>query len=402
MSSSFVKIFKNSLELQENFTGIFQQLNQNQKKFKFISIIGKARTGKSAFVNCLISHWEKENLKIFETSDLDEHCTNGVDWYQCKNVNIVILDFQGIFLHDSSQDIKLLLLAYLISDVIIFNEPHLLTSATLALFEPMLTFLNFVDINSDKLKHPKLIFRIKDKQLKLDPTENMTKMLAPQEDQFQNIRECIHQLFDDPFAIYTNSLDRAEMKMMQENNFFNIIENKDTNFSEAIFKIDEYLSCVPGSRTMQEFLNDVPKIIKRINTEKKIKFEELDVVKNLAKSEIFSFINDLDKGVYAEIKVDGTQCVFDGNIVPRMLEKDRILKEVHKKFRNTPKAVRDDSLLKFSSELQAVIDKAQNENKRLAEQLILTILKKHNLFNFNLHLPTYPRGNPKFFKKFWN
>ena len=109
---------------------------------KIISVIGKARTGKSTLVNVLISKWSNKNTSIFKMSDSGDHCTNGVDYYYIKHLNIILLDFQGIYLGDSSQDSKLLLLAYLLSDVIIFNENKMLSNNTLSQFEPMLSFIH--------------------------------------------------------------------------------------------------------------------------------------------------------------------------------------------------------------------------------------------------------------------
>ena len=119
---------------------------------KVISVIGKARGGKSSFMNLLISKWSNVNTTIFKMGDNGDHCTNGVDYYYIKQLNIILLDFQGIYLGDSSQDSKLLLLAYLLSDVIIFNENKMLSNNTLSQFEPMLSFIQYIDT-----KHLKMV-----------------------------------------------------------------------------------------------------------------------------------------------------------------------------------------------------------------------------------------------------
>lgn len=114
----------------------------NDKPLYVLSIIGKARTGKSTLLNCIISHLKNESETIFMTSNTDEHCTHGIDYHvlELQDKIYLILDVQGIKYHDSSLDAKMILFVYLISNIIIFNEKNIISNATLNSLQPLSTF----------------------------------------------------------------------------------------------------------------------------------------------------------------------------------------------------------------------------------------------------------------------
>jgi ABC-type phosphonate transport system ATPase subunit len=116
-SSKLVEIKDNLLVLNKIDIGKYT----NELPITVFSIIGTARTGKSTLLNCISSYLLKKNIKIFNTDDTDEHCTIGIDMYYFEKERIVLLDCQGLKLDDSSNDTKLLLIIYLISDCIIYK-----------------------------------------------------------------------------------------------------------------------------------------------------------------------------------------------------------------------------------------------------------------------------------------
>ncbi len=341
---------------------------------KIISVIGKARTGKSTLMNLLISKWSNTNTTVFKMSDIGEHCTNGVDYYYIKELNIILLDFQGIYYCDSSQDSKLLLLAYLLSDVIIFNENKMLTNITLSQFEPMLLFIQYMNKDDNKKCNPKLIFRITDVNLNIDPTTNMHQMLTHQDDQFQSIRDCINELFDEPFAINTNNLDRSEFKLLKEENFMGILNENENGFNNAINKINDYLSCCKPQRTFGSFINDIRLIITYINKEQRIDFKELDVVANLAIRNVLGYILQIDQSIYNDIIVDGAQKTYEDNLVSRIIKRDEIIEDIHKKFKSIPKNIIDSELPKFTDKINPLIEKATTDNLEMAQNLLKDII----------------------------
>ena len=357
---------------------------KSDNKVKIISVVGKARTGKSTLMNLLISKWYGINKTIFKMSDTGEHCTNGVDYYYIESHNIILLDFQGIYLGDSSQDSKLLLLAYLLSDVIIFNENKMLSNNTLGQFEPMLSFIQYIDTKHLKC-NPKLIFRIADVNLDIEPTTNMHQMLLKQDDQFQSIRECINELFDEPFAINTKNLDRSEFKLLKQENFIGILDEKENGFNNAITKINEYLECIEPKRTVSNFFSDVNHIIQSINEESKIDFRKLDIVLNLANYEILEYISNIDKTepnrlLYSDIIVDGTQKLYIDNLVSRINTRDSIISIIYTKFNTIPKSIIGNMIPKFTDIINPIIEKASDANYMMAKIKLKSILDSYNLY----------------------
>ena len=366
-------------------------INNIEKQIKVISIIGKARTGKSTFLNCLLTYWKSDTQNIFTMSSTGKHCTNGIDIYNISEEGIILLDFQGIYLGDSSNDPKLLLLAYLLSDVIIFNEVKMLSNITLQQFEPMLSFINYLKgKTTSELDNfnPKLIFRISDMSLDIEPTSNMQDMLKEEDDQFQAIRECINDLFDTPYAVCTKNLDRSELDLLKKNQFKEVLESTENGFDDAISKINEYLECCESRKTISIFLEDLPKILKNINEEKAIDFKKLDIVKSIGENEILKWVLSLGNDIYTDIPVDGTSETYK-NVIKRQEEMEKIIKDLDKTFKSIPKTIRDEHSSILRKKITEKINKAIQGNKTMAEKLMSDLLETHLLkptkFNLNIH-----------------
>jgi hypothetical protein len=368
-----------------------EDINNIEKQIKVISIIGKARTGKSTFLNCLLTYWKSDTQNIFTMSSSGKHCTNGIDIYNISEEGIILLDFQGIYLGDSSNDPKLLLLAYLLSDVIIFNEVKMLSNITLQQFEPMLSFINYLKgKTTSELDNfnPKLIFRISDMSLDIEPTSNMQDMLKEEDDQFQAIRECINDLFDTPYAVCTKNLDRGELDLLKKNQFKEVLDSTENGFDDAISKINDYLECCESRKTISIFLEDLPKILKNINEEKAIDFKKLDIVKSIGENEILKWVLSLGNDIYTDIPVDGTSETYK-NVIKRQEEMEKIVKDLDKTFKSIPKTIRDEHSSILRKKIIEKIDKAIQGNKTMAEKLMSDLLEKHLLkptkFNLNIH-----------------
>ncbi len=374
--SSLITITTNDSNKKElYYNADFSKYNKNDK-IKVVSVIGKARGGKSTLLNLLLSKWNDSNQTIFKMSASGEHCTNGIDYYYCEDENIMLLDFQGIYLGDSSQDSKLLLIAYLLSDIIIFNENKMLSNNTLSQFEPMLSFIHYAKSEELKKFNPKLIFRISDMSLDIDSTTNMHQMLQPQNDQFQSIRDCINNLFDEPFAINTNTLDRSEIRFLRDENFIGILENEENNFDNAIIKITDYIDCCENTKTFEQFINNTKKIVNNINNETRIDFKKLDVVLNLANTEILKYILEIDNSIYNIIDVDGTQKLYEENLVKRINQRDEIIKDIYNKFKTIPKNIIDENLSKFTDKINPLIENSKKFNEIMAIDIVVQNIKK--------------------------
>ena len=234
---SFITKTDGSEESDIVLTKISPKLNLDEEKYRIISIIGKARMGKSTLLNCIISYLSDDNRYIFNTSDLGEHCTHGITYFIYKNY--IFLDCEGIQKDDSINDVKLLLFSYLLSDIIIFNETSDFSNSSIQSLLPLTAFSNFINLEEIK-KKPNLIIRISNYDLKTDINETIHKTLnIKRKDNYQSIRNTILQLFNNINGISTTSLARDEQRDLKNKMFLNMMneENKFLTSIETIIKI---------------------------------------------------------------------------------------------------------------------------------------------------------------------
>jgi len=165
---------------------------KTDKPLKIISIIGNARQGKSTLINAyLATHNIYPQFKI---NDALEHCTTGIDAIKVEfdDYDLVFLDCQGINMGDSQCDYKLLSFTYIVSNIIIYNNPKILDNNVLKSLEQLSYCITFLNSNCEK----QLIFRITDFGLKTDnPYKMVDNLLKPCDDHVKTIRESIKMLF---------------------------------------------------------------------------------------------------------------------------------------------------------------------------------------------------------------
>jgi hypothetical protein len=315
------ELFLNNLGIEDN------------NKISIFSIIGTARTGKSTLLNCIGSYLLKKNVKIFNIDDTDEHCTIGIDMYYFKDNNIVLLDCQGLKLDDSSNDPKLLLIIYLISDCIIYNQRSMLNNDIFETLQPLATFINYIENITYK---PKLIFRILDSELKFEPKKLLDKTLSPKKDQYQNTREAMINLFDSIELFITNSLDRSEKKLLEQHKFYDFLLAKENNFMSTIEKI---LTKKTNNKSLDIWYNSINTFITNINTNKKIDFNKLDIYQICVEKEILEFKLTIDTDNYKDFSCGILQSDYEKIVVPKIEYKDNILKLFHSKFNMASKKI---------------------------------------------------------------
>lgn len=343
MSQPFVKIENKKLQLKAKLD--FAKLGD----VKVVSILGKARMGKSSFLNCIASYLAKDNKKIFSSMGGGEHITKGIDFYHIPEQNILLLDSQGLAHYDAQHDPILLLFVYLVSDVIIFNERMMLQNEALKLLEPVCAFLNFVDV--DDIIKPSLFFRISDCDLNpSDAEKNLNKIMAEYPDQYQSIRASITHLFQEPLRIVpTTSLDKAPKAFIDAGTFKPLLSDEDNGFKSAIEAILATVT-YPSKQKNQNIAN-LPRIIEQINNNQKIDISKLDVVQLTTYKEIRDWIDQQPKENYAPITVDGTQKSFEENVVPRQNKKKAILTAFSKRFKSVPDSVKESHHAKLAADL---------------------------------------------------
>jgi len=365
MSQPFVKIENKKLQLKAKLD--FAKLGD----VKVVSVLGKARMGKSSFLNCIASHLAKSNKKIFSSMGGFEHITKGIDFYHIPEQNILLLDSQGLAHYDSQHDPVLLLFIYLISDVIIFNERMMLQNEALKLLEPVCAFLNFVDL--DDIVKPTLFFRISDgDQLGNEANKNLEKIMSEYPDQYQSIRTSIRHLFQDPLQIVkTNSLDKAPKAFIDAGTFKPLLDDEENGFKGAI---DTILATVlHPSENKNKNLANLHRIIEQINNNQKIDISKLDVVQLTTNYEILEWIQQQPKENYAPITVDGTQKSFEENVLPRQNKKKAVLTAFTKRFKSVPDSVKESHHAKLAADLAEPIILAITDSTGKAEERVRNI-----------------------------
>ena len=199
-----------------------------------ISIVGDARKGKSTFLNLIINYLTNENKEYFKMDDGLSHCTLGIDYYQYGEY--LFLDCQGLNYQNSSNDPKLLLLIYSISNIIIYNDKNVINNNVFTTLQPMAMFLNTFksSINNSII----LYFRVSDYDLDGNPKSLLDNILIEQNDQFNNVRESIKKLFSSIEINTTDIIDRTDKIHFKNRDFNKILElNGFNSIIKEIFQI---------------------------------------------------------------------------------------------------------------------------------------------------------------------
>ena len=352
----------------------------NLESVKVLSILGKARMGKSTFLNAIVSKLQEDNVKVFNCQTGIEHCTIGVDYYYLPDHNLLLLDSQGLANGDAQHDPALLLFIYLISDVIIFNDSKILQNEALKLIEPICAFMTYIE---DMDKKPHLVFRLSDGKLVKDTKKNLENVLAPHEDQYQSIRNSIVELFMDPIQLVkTETLDRAEENLMDSNSYLDLLAIQDNGFDRTISHILELLE---STTPKPNILQNLPKIVDMINTNSKITIDKLDVVGLLATNEVMSWINEIEPALYSPLQVDGSQAMYDANVEPRIAEVKKKIAAFKRRFNKLSPTVKNKHLQTLEQKLQEPIRLARQQSVQKAEQTVSYAVATY--LNKNYQLP---------------
>jgi hypothetical protein len=381
--NKFINIDKGIIELLSNI-----KLPTNNKPISILSILGPARRGKSTLINCIISTLLNTNYNSFKTSDTDEHCTYGIDYtvIETEDKNILFLDVQGMGLHDSSNDCKILLYIYLISDLIIFNERNIIDNRTLDNLLPLTSFITYINesILIEQNKHPKIIFRISDQDLKMDPQENLNKVLEFKNDQYQNVRESIKKLFSELVAIKTETLEKSEKSLLENKNYNSFLLIKQNNFKNVCDYIIQEIHKCNKFNNCSTYYEYIQRIALDLNENKKIDWDKLDLTKQISKQEIDEWIKDnVNEKYYKNIEVNGTQDQYEKFVVPLKENIDKIILNYDNYFVNTTPLIRDEEKKKIYYKLYFIYSNAYEQTKNKSTSKIIE--KSRDIMNKNFN-----------------
>jgi len=392
-SIPFVKIVEGKMKLLEHL-----QFAEDET-IRIVSILGKARMGKSTFLNSIVSRIEGVTVAPFQTQDDDEHCTHGMDAYYCVKQKLLLLDCQGLALEDSSHDPALLLFAYLISDTIVFNERMMLQNEALKLMEPICTFMTY--INVEEVQKPRLFFRISDADIVKSPQKNLEKVMVAYNDQYQSIRESIAHLFQPDIGIVkTNALDKDAKEILKTGDYYSLFSHPTIGFDTAI---DELIESLPRGQFATLWKSKMPKIVENINRNEKISIDKLDLVGLNARIEIMEWTNKLPASLFSQIHVDGTQETFDRNVAPYKMKKAATLQEFTRIFASVTNTIKEPYYAKLEERLTVPFTEADTRSRKFAEDRLKSPLSE--MLNHPFALITNATGSlthldPLFFESY--
>ena len=386
MSLPFIKIVSDKLSLQATLP------IPDDAEVRVVSILGKARMGKSTFLNAIVSKLKSKSVKPFQTQDSDEHCTRGIDAYYCADHGLLLLDCQGLALEDSSHDPALLLFAYLVSDLILFNERMMLQNEALKLMEPICTFMTYLSLDDVEKQKPRLYFRISDCEVLKDDAaaaRNLHKVIkVAYKDQYQSIRDSITTLFHPTVGIVkTEPLDKLTKVKLAHDEFLALFEDPSLGFDAAITEI---LSAVPRGRPGRTWKAKVPHLVQSINSNEKITIDKLDVVGAVGKLELLEWIAKVPQSLFAELPADGLHATYTTHIAPREQLRTQLLSEFARKFRNVSEAIKKPEYDKLAEKLDAPIRIALEKMRVAAEAAMRpfaersTLVRTLTVYNVNI------------------
>jgi 5-methylcytosine-specific restriction endonuclease McrA len=356
------------------------------KNVKVISILGEARKGKSTLLNTIISSYTKSNNVIFKTSKSLDHCTQGIDFFHIPDLNIIFCDVQGLKVGNSANDPKLLLITYLMSDIIIFTQQQMLNKSVLETFSPLSSFLTYIDFEQIDTRNckPELIFRISDFTLDGTPQENLDKLFVEHEDQSKNIIINMKRLFGKITAYNTNQLDRSESKMLDNLDFYGLLENDENGFYDFIKKLNDHIFKIDSNNIFSNWYKNLDEFIKLINDNKKIDFNKLDVYKLLTEKELYEYEKALRKShpdMFTDLIINHTETDYQNKICQRIKIKENIIKEFNIKFAMVNDNLKKDTYNEIISEINSKIDTAIESNRDQAYNLLSDFIKKQPIID---------------------
>jgi hypothetical protein len=360
-------------------------LNISNPSVRVVSIVGKARMGKSTFLNAFVSKCAKMNKVVFTTNSGVKHCTFGINYCFIPEHNILLLDSQGLANGDARHDPALLLFIYLVSNVVIFNDSKILQNEALKLLEPICTFATYIN-DFDSFAKPALIFRLSDGKLVENTDENLQQVMEHHPDQYQSIRESIEEVFLSPIQLVkTETLDRKDERFLDNGDYLGLLAEPENGFAATI---DYIMQVVNKSEPRLNILSRLPEIVEQINNNEKISLEKLDVVGLVHKNDLLEWLQTVSPHLKTPIEVDGTQLSYLAKVVKRQQEVDAKLKEFDKRFKSVSANIKREQKKKLKAELDEPINKATADSKEISMKKVKAQVESLQKFTCNVSSST--------------
>jgi hypothetical protein len=335
------------------------------KKSYVISMLGCARVGKSTFINALISYIFKEDTYITETSRESTHCTVGIDYIclEYNDIQLIILDCQGLNHADSKNDDKLLSFIYSISNLIVYHDASIVNNQTLNTLTSLCLVAHCV--NNNRINAPMLYFRMRDYNLDSDMKKVINETFELQNDQYDNVRKAVQKLFPVIDGLYTESLGKKELKLITDHQYSILYKDDEYNFItcfDTILSNIQLSKCIP----IDDLVKHINQTIEQINANMTITFENYDYYTLMINQRFTEYWINVDKSIYNKIMVSKyeksiTECNNTINYI------SSIIAEFRKIFYDIDEEIVENEIEKFSKELLDYLNEQIEKCHELAQ-----------------------------------
>lgn len=255
MATKITEFVQNANKIDININLIKEFLKKCNKPCKVVTIIGNARCGKSAFLNCLTTYFNRKTTK----TDLAPFTSQSSKQSNCKDVTVgangfymdayktLFIDMQGINGIYSDADPLVMLFCYLISDLLIINTDKQLNTASLTALQPISAKLQAMQ-NVSQFHKPRLVFRVFDCLDNYDDIvaqQNYDIMMEERNDSVKGVRQAIKELFiiDKLKIVWTERPNKTDLEEVDKGNISKFITNFE--FDSACEKLYNYIITIP-------------------------------------------------------------------------------------------------------------------------------------------------------------
>uniref|UniRef100_A0A6C0ED67 G domain-containing protein n=1 Tax=viral metagenome TaxID=1070528 RepID=A0A6C0ED67_9ZZZZ len=334
-----------------------------------VSVIGKPHTGKTTFLNCLCTYISNQNCKPFPNVSND---INGI-YLELNGVNVLFLDYPSLDLN-SINDVKLMTFAYLVSDVIILNERHVISNSTLKLFDSLVVYLSQTGFS--RYSNPELIFRVIDADKNLDVKDDT--FLMYNNDSNDSIKHFINESFD-IHIIKEDILTDQARKCLEEDSYDKYIEFISNDNFKYIIDILSQLSMPEVNATDINYASMISNIIMLLNTTP-IPQLNLDVVTNNVMSDIRDWANNNKMVIYVE--PTGKESIYRSYMCPLYDNFYKLLDDYDTRFCEVPMNLANEYRVTMRDNFTKEFYRMYDANLTAAENQLLLIINNY-LLNYN-------------------
>lgn len=217
---------------------------ESNEKYVIVSTVGFPKTGKSTFVNCLISHIADQHANVFNVSHEQSKCTNGIDYIALKisqDMTLIILDCEGV----TEDNWFVLPFVYSISHLIILNSNNF--DEMISILKKFETLGNFID-RHDK---PQLVTRIFDYSSDVPINVAFENYYNQNKHSIDTSLGHVYGLFSGKILISTERLGKLGRTYLQEKKYYSIVSSDDIGFRSECEKILDVIKSMKPMNSME-------------------------------------------------------------------------------------------------------------------------------------------------------